>query len=61
MKKSAYDSLNNLLERVNQYFECADEIILTSILEYLKELNSDTLTKMKSGIDFILNERDKLK
>jgi hypothetical protein len=52
MKKSTTDHVNNFLECVQE------EIILTSILEYLEELDSDILIKIKSGIDFIVNERN---
>lgn len=45
-------------DHIDNFLECVqEEIILTSLLESFEELNSDTLTKIKSGIDFILNER----
>jgi len=49
---------NSIDNYIDNFLECVqEEIILTSILESLNELDSDTLIEIKSGIDFILNER----
>ena len=51
---------NSIDNYIDNFLECVqEEIILTSIFESFKELNSDTLTEIKLGIDFILNERIK--
>lgn len=51
MKKSSNKHVNNFLQCVQE------EVILTSLMLSFEELNSDTLDKIKVGIDFILNER----
>lgn len=52
MKKSSNKHVNHFLECVQE------EVILTSLMLSFEELNSDTLEKIKVGIDFILNERN---
>ncbi len=46
-------------KHVNNFLECVqEEVILTSLMLSFEELDSDTLEKIKVGIDFILNERN---
>jgi hypothetical protein len=52
MKKSSNKHVNNFLQCVQE------EVILTSLMLSFEELNSETLKKIKVGIDFILNERN---
>lgn len=52
MKNTATNYATNFLECVQE------EVILTQLMEQFEDVSSDTLIKIKSGIDYILKDRE---